>query len=350
MTKCVIKYAIVFFICFGVSLLQAQDNIPNQQIEPGQLWNDSQGRPINAHGGGVLFHNGIYYWHGTHKTQGLSEKNHADGGIHCYASHDLVKWFDMGRVLYLVSGDDTHDLVNECNFDRPKVVFNDKTGNFVAFFKLYLKGHGVETGFVGVALSKSPSGPFNYSHKFLAANSPNGSGDFAIYQEDNGDLYHLTVRKPDKAFVVGKMNDEYLMPEGEYVVCPGILKNTEAPAIVKRNGVYLLLASGSTGWEPNAARYYTSTSLAGPWEYHGNPCSGTNPHNGLGPDKTFGGQSTFILKVHGYEDAYIAMFDINKPEHPYESQHIWLPVNIRDNKFSIPWLDAWDMNRFKIRK
>jgi hypothetical protein len=97
MTKCVIKYAIVFFICFGVSLLQAQDNIPNQQIEPGQLWNDSQGRPINAHGGGVLFHNGIYYWHGTHKTQGLSEKNHADGGIHCYASHDLVKWFDMGR-------------------------------------------------------------------------------------------------------------------------------------------------------------------------------------------------------------------------------------------------------------
>ena len=163
-------------------------------------------------------------------------------------------------------------------------------------------------------------------------------------------MYHLTVRKPDKAFVAGKMNDEYLMPEGDYVVCPGILKNTEAPAIVKRNGVYHLLASGSTGWEPNAARYYTSTSLAGPWEYHGNPCSGTNPHNGLGPDKTFGGQSTFILKVHGYEDAYIAMFDINKPEHPYESLHIWLPVDIRDNKFSIPWLDAWDMNKFKIRR
>jgi hypothetical protein len=44
------------------------------------------------------------------------------------------------------------------------------------------------------------------------------------------------------------------------------------------------------------------------------------------------------------------MFDINKPEHPYESLHIWLPVDIRDNKFSIPWLDEWDMNKFKIRR
>ncbi len=343
------RYLVFYLIFLGVNPLQAQDDISKQRIVPGKLWNDSRGEPINAHGGGVLFHNGVYYWHGTHKTPGLSEKNHSDGGIHCYTSNDLIEWYDMGRVLYLVN-DDSQDLVNECNFDRPKVVFNAKTRNFVAFFKLYLKGHGTETGFVGVAVSKSPLGPFNYSHKFLGGNSPNGSGDFAMHQEENGDLYHLTVRKPDKAFVVGKMNDEYLMPEGEYLVCMGILDKTEAPAIVKRNGVYHLLASGSTGWDPNAARYYTSTSLAGPWEYNGNPCLGTNLHNGFGPEKTFGGQSTFILKVHGYEDAYIAMFDINKPEHPYESLHIWLPINIKGNKFSIPWLDTWNMDKFNLRK
>ena len=86
--------ALVFFICFNVSFLQAQVSISNQRIIPGKLWSDSQGKPINAHGGAVIFHEGIYYWHGTHKIQGLSEKEHADGGIHCYASKNLVYWYD----------------------------------------------------------------------------------------------------------------------------------------------------------------------------------------------------------------------------------------------------------------
>ena len=344
------KYAVFFFICFGVGLVHAQPYTSKQQFLPGQLWNDSRGEPINAHGGGILFHQGVYYWYGTHKIKGLSEAKYADGGIHCYASKDLVKWYDMGKVLNLVHGDESHDLAYECNFDRPKIVFNARSGNFVAFFKLYLKGHGTETGFVGVALSKSPTGPFTYSHKFLGANSPNGSGDFAMHQEENGDLYHLAVRKPDKAFVVGKMNDDYLLPAGEYIVCSGILEKTEAPAIVKRNGIYHLFASGSTGWDPNPARYFSSTSLKGPWQYHGNPCSGINPVNGLGPEKNFGGQSTFIFKVQGLDDTYVAMFDINKPEHPYESRHIWLPVEIRNNQFSIEWQDGWSFHSSKAHK
>ncbi len=341
------KKSLLLLIFFGIGLLKAQKNIPQLQIVPGKLWNDTGGLPINAHGGGILFHDGMYYWYGTHKIPGLSEAKHADGGIHCYSSKDLINWQDMGKVLNLVVGDDAHDLAYECNFDRPKVVFNKKSGNFIAFFKLYLKGKGTVTGFVGVAISQSPTGPFKYSHKFLGANSDNGSGDFAMHQEENGDLYHLTVRKPDKAFVVGKMNADYLMPEGKYQVCDGILDKTEAPAIIKRKGIYHLLASGSTGWNPNPARYYTSTALTGPWKYHGNPCTGINPNNGLGPEKTFGGQPTFIFKVHGRDDGYIAMFDVNKPDHPYESLHIWLPINIKDNQFSVHWQDDFDLNVFQ---
>ena len=41
------------------------------------------------------------------------------------------------------------------------------------------------------------------------------------------------------------------------------------------------MSSGSTGWDPNPARYFTSNSLTGPWFYHGNPCEGVNPANGL---------------------------------------------------------------------
>lgn len=343
------NYLILLIIFLHVGFLHGQQMDSKLNIQPGKLWNDSGGKPINAHGGGVLYHNGVYYWYGTHKIKGLSEAKHADGGIHCYASNDLIKWSDMGRVLYLENGDDRLDLHSESNFDRPKIVYNAKTGNFVAFFKLYLKGFGVETGFVGVAISKSPSGPFEYSHKFLGGNSQNGTGDFAMHQEENGDLFHLTVRKPDKVFVVGKMNADYLIPEGKYRVCAGILEKTEAPALVKRNGVYHLIASGSTGWDPNPARYYTSTALVGPWKFHGNPCSGTNPNNGVGFEKSFGGQPTFILKVQERQDAYIAMFDINKPDHPYESLHIWLPITIQNDRFTIQWNDTFKMDMFKIQ-
>jgi len=343
------RYYLIFVLLVAFVSLKAQGKNLSAQIRPGQLWNDSNGKPINAHGGGVLYHKGVYYWYGTHKIEGLSEKTFADGGIHCYASNDLISWTDQGMVLSIVPDDHRSDLAFGCNFDRPKVVYNAKTKKFVAFFKLYLKGAGVTTGYVGVAIGDSPSGPFTYSHKFLGAGSPNGSGDYAMFQEENGDLYHLTVRKPDKAFVVGKMSDDYLLPEGNYVVCDGITEKTEAPAIVKRNGIYHLLGSGSTGWDPNPARYFTSKSLSGPWISHGNPCEGENPENGLGKEKTFGGQSTFILPVFGRKDAYIAMFDVNKPENPYDSRHIWLPVTIKDDRFLISWRDSWDTSLFGNR-
>ncbi|MCL6260840.1 family 43 glycosylhydrolase [Aquiflexum sp. TKW24L] len=336
----------ILISCPGINQAQIQ-YIKQTDFRPAQIWSDTNGVPINAHGGGVLYYKGVYYWYGTHKIEGLSEKTFADGGIHCYASNDLINWSDKGLVLSLVYDDDSHDLAYECNFDRPKVVYNAKTRKFVAFFKLYLKGEGVTTGYVGVALSDSPSGPFAYSHKFLGAGSLNGSGDFAMFQEENGDLYHLTVRKPDKAFVVGKMSDDYYLPEGEYVVCEGITEKTEAPAIVKRNGIYHLLGSGSTGWDPNPARYFTSKSLTGPWISQGNPCRGVNPENGFGKEKTYGGQSTFILPVVGRKDAYIAVFDINKPENPNDSRHVWLPVTIEDDKFLITWRDSWELSVFE---
>jgi hypothetical protein len=134
------------------------------------------------------------------------------------------------------------------------------------------------------------------------------------------------------------------MPEGRYEICQGITSETEAPALIKINGKYMMLASGSSGWAPNAARSFSASSLQGPWIFHGNPCRGVNPNNGLGPEKTFGGQSNFILKVEDKKDTYIAMFDMNKPEHPYDSGYIWLSIEFQDDKMSIAWQSVWNLN------
>lgn len=39
-------------------------------FRPGEIWPDDKGVHINAHGGGVLLHDGVYYWFGEHKTAG----------------------------------------------------------------------------------------------------------------------------------------------------------------------------------------------------------------------------------------------------------------------------------------
>jgi len=316
-------------------------------FHPAQIWFDTYGTAINAHGGGVIFFEGIYYWYGEHKLKGKSEATFADGGIHCYSSVNLIDWKDEGIVLSVDYKDEKNDLAYGCILERPKIVFNEKNKQFVVYFKLYLKGVGYETSYVGVAVADKPNGPFMYHHKFHGGGSSNGSGDFSMFKDENGNLYHLTVRKPDKTFVIGKMDVDYYYPVGEYQVCDGISLHTEAPVVIKRDGVYHLLSSGSSGWKPNAARYFTTDSLLGKWSYQGNPCLGFNNVDNIGVENTFGGQSSFIFAVQGKKDAYIAMFDIWRPENPITGRYIWLPVKFKNDKMSVSWYESWSSDVFK---
>jgi Glycosyl hydrolases family 43 len=317
------------------------------QFIPGVPWLDQNGQQINAHGGGVIFFEGVYYWYGEHNLPGRSEAQFADGGVHCYSSTDLTSWKDEGLVLSVHHDDPETDLAAGCILERPKVLFNSRTKTFVMFFKYYPRGMGYEIGYVGVATANAPAGPFRFQHKFLGANSPKGSGDFSMFRDTDGVVYHLAVRKPDKAFCIGKLRDDYLFPEGDYQVVPGVPLHTEAPAIVIQGGKYYMLGSGSTGWEPNAARALVADAIAGPYRSLENPAQGVNPHNGLGPEKTFGGQSSFIIPVEGKKDAFIAMFDLWKPQRPIEGLYIWLPMEIRNGQPIIKWRDRWSMSHFE---
>ncbi len=67
-------------------------------FRPGEVWSDTAGKPINAHGGGVLFHEGVYYWHGELKegrtylpgvNKGWGGTRVLAGGVSCYSSTNL---------------------------------------------------------------------------------------------------------------------------------------------------------------------------------------------------------------------------------------------------------------------
>ena len=72
---------------------------------PGEIWPDDRGQHINAHGGGILCHNGRYYWFGEYKSEDTSA---ALVGITCYSSDNLSDWHYEGVALPVtdVPGDD----------------------------------------------------------------------------------------------------------------------------------------------------------------------------------------------------------------------------------------------------
>lgn len=103
-------------------------------FRPGEIWPDDKGVHINAHGGGVLLHDGVYYWFGEHKTAGRAG-NQAHVGVHCYSSMDLYNWKDEG-VAFKVSKDPESPVTDGCILERPKVIYNAATGKFVMWFHL----------------------------------------------------------------------------------------------------------------------------------------------------------------------------------------------------------------------
>ena len=321
-------------------------------LRPGQPWLDTAGEQINAHGFCILRHHDTYYWFGSQKIPGKTEDEPNEAGVSCYTSKDLLSWTNAGLVLDARSPEGPAELKDAFILDRPKVIYHAQTKRFILYFKLYPpKEQGGKSGkdfaYIGVATAATPTGPYEYQGKFLGGESTTGSGDFAIYQEDDGAVYHIAVRKPDgtrsdKPLVCGKMTEDGLRPEGEYVMMQGVQNATEAPVLFKRKGKYYLLGSASTGWAPNPARFYVSDQLTGPFTALGNPCRGVNPHNKLGAEKTFGGQSTFVFPLAGQEDRWIAMFDINLPQDPVHSGYIWLPLQFdQNNHATIPWQSEW---------
>jgi len=77
---------------------------------------------------------------------------------------------------------------------------------------------------------------------------------------------------------------------------------------------------------------FSAPSIWGPWTQHPNPCRGPLA------EKTFNGQSTFILPVNGH---YIFMADIWRPNHPIDARYIWLPIDFEDGKPVVYWRDEW---------
>lgn len=345
------------------------------QIKNKPLWPDIQGKHINAHGGSVKCFAGIYYWYGGHKIEDLGgvkcsfidqipQQEYigglANAGVHCYSSVDLENWKDEGIVLEVNFKNEEGTLPYGSIIERPKVLYNTDSEQFIMHFKLKLKQkdelfarHGSPM-YYGVAVSNNPRGPFRYSHKYLTGFSDEGGGDHTIFVDDNKGAYLFFSAKPGLIMYYVKLSDNYLRPTGKALPCKGMEPRFEAPAMFKVNETYHLLGSGVKGWNPTPPKYAIASSIEGPWKEI-KPSDGIiksekiNPNTNMGGEMTFGGQCTFVIELEGKKNAFIVMYDVWNPLEQYKSTYFWLPVEYgANNNPYIRWYDHFEPDEVEI--
>jgi hypothetical protein len=343
---------------------------PSAEFAPGEVWRDTGGSPINAHAAGILLHQGVYYWYGEAKTGRtfLPDCNRSWGGtrvnltgVSCYSSTNLYQWKSEGLALAAVPDKPEHDLHSSKVLERPKVIYNRATKQFVMW--MHMDSTDYAAARAGVAVCARPAGPFRYLGSFrpnakawprnaseedrrpgpsnaLARDFEQGqmARDLTVFADDDGKGYLFYASEDNATMHVSLLTDDYLRTVGEYTrILVG--RSMEAPAVFKRGKKYYLIASGCTAWAPNAARSAVADNPLGPWTELGNPCVGKDG------EISFQAQSTFVLPVAGAEGSFIFMADRWKQWDLADSRYVWLPLEVGpDGKLIIRWRDRWSLS------
>jgi hypothetical protein len=339
-------HVVVLFPLFLLTLFSCgpSENQSKQMFKPAEAWPDTDGNPINAHGGGILLHEGVYYWYGEIKAGNtwLPEVNRDwegyrtdAGGISCYSSKDLYNWKNEGVALAPEFTDRSHDLHISRVIERPKVIYNEATEKFVMW--MHIDSVDYSYARAGVAVSNSPTGPFVYQKSIR----PNGqmSRDMTLFKDDDGRAYHVYSSEINATLYISLLSDDYLEPSGTYT---RQFKDRfrEAPAVFKNGDGYYIVSSGCTGWSPNPAEVAIADSMLGDWKVLGNPCVGADSEN------TFHSQSTYVLPVSGKKDAYIFMADRWNKTNLEDSRYLWLPLKVLGDQVEIEWNESWSLDEF----
>lgn len=331
------------------TLLLLTTAISRAEFRPGEVWRDTDGNPIQAHGGGVIQRSNVFYWYGEDRTPG------GRGAVAGYSSTNLSDWKCEGVVL---SREDLPRTNGRGYFvERPKVIFNARTGKYIMW--MHLEQRGYRYAHAGIATSDRPTGPFTYlkairpiTNDFnfpekdeLQQKQLGGTfRDMNLFVDDDGRAYTFYASEGNWTMYVVRLNEDYTGPElpaveGKTWARIFIRDMREAPAPFKHNGRYYVITSACTGWKPNAAEYASADNILGPWKKHGNPCVGPKAKT------TFDSQSTYVLPAPGKPGHFIYMGDRWKPDNLSDSRYIWLPFAIQaDGSFQIEWRERWNLS------
>lgn len=358
-----------------------------QIFKPGQVWLDTAGRPIQAHGGSILQVGDTFYWYGENKERTVPGSRIWHWGVRAYASKDLYNWSDAGLIIPPVM-DPASPLNPESNLDRPHIIFNQQTRKFVCWIKIMEKdGRQTRT----VLTADRLTGPYTIVRTGL---QPLGmsAGDFdLVVSPDDGKAY-MYFERVHTELICADLTPDYTDVTGFYSthyprVAPPMVR--EAPAYFLRDGKHYLVTSGTTGYHPNPSEVAIADTYHGPWNVLG------DAHPSDISRTSFNSQVTSVFKHPGKKDLYIALadrwisnleeiegsafgsgaayrqwadiftkwFDKRQPAlNPQEkatanaesgrvntsrATYVWLPIYFDGGRPTIIWHDEWSLDDFE---
>ena len=216
--------------------------------------------PIINYGGAadptVLLYEGTYYLYPTTDSRGYD----------VFVSSDLVHWERKPKCFRDLRG----------GVWAPDVYHHAEDGKIYLYYTANDPDRRPRGKLVGVAVADHPLGPFEDKGVLVK-----GAIDAHLFRDDDGSLYLYYVMLPGGFQNFVQPMADPLTPKGE----PKLILQpsegwerrhghvTEGPWMLKRNGVYYYMYSGSGANGPDyAIGYATATSPTGPFTKHpGNP-------------------------------------------------------------------------------
>lgn len=347
-------------------------------IRPGQVWLDTNGKRIQAHGGSVMFIDGIYYWYGENKEYTTPDTDYWHWGVRCYTSKDLYNWEDKGVIIPPEPDNPKSSLHPEACMDRPHIIYNARTKKYVCWLKIMNKD---QTQSETVLTADHILGPYTKVREGLR---PLGmsAGDFDLAVAEDGKAYYYFERVHSET-ICADLTDDYTDVTGYYSTHfphPGPPYVREATAHFKRKDKHYLVTSGTTGYLPNPSEIAIADTWHGPYRVLG------NPHPDDTSKTSYHSQISSVFKVEGKKDLYIAcadrwlpekmdmkyekyskMFEIIFSGEPFASNtlpddvdgcipekdntsiadYVWLPFRFDGDMAYLDWKDEWRVENYE---
>ncbi|MDG9702546.1 RICIN domain-containing protein [Streptomyces sp. DH37] len=308
-------------VCVGLlpSAVVGQANAAPVTVTNGVQFTDSDGKVLHGHGGGMIRVGQYYYWFGENP-----HSNNRFRYISVYRSTDLRTWEFRNNVLTQTSAAE----LDVATLWRPKVVYNARTKQYVLFMRKERREGDFSQGRVAIATSPRVDGDYRYRGSFRPLGHK--SFDVSVFRDDDGTAYLISTTNRQKDLTVFRLTPDYLRVAAKVTTLAGVER--EAQTVFKRKGVYFLVTSGVTGWQPNQAKYATATSIAGPWSGMAN----------LGDSITYGSQSSYVLPVQGTSTtSYLYLGDRHANAwggRVKDSEYVWLPLRFPSSRsLSMRW-------------
>ena len=290
-------------------------------IRNGQQWYDTQGRPVQAHGGNFLIQDGTVYMVGEDRTHSW----HPD--VNLYHSRDLQIWEYDGKIIE--NGVTTPELGTTRMIERPKLLYCPKTGRYVIW--CHYEASDYSASEVGVFSSERITGPYRLEW----CGRPLGikSRDCNVFVDDDGTAYFISTIDENQHLGLFRLSDDYIRPLECTVLMRGLKR--EAPAIVRVDSLYYMLSSACTGWEPNQCMLSTSSSLTHGW----------SPLVPVGDKIAYDTQASGVLTLkHGHRTRHLYVGDRWKDPDLPQSKIILLPIKMKDGKCDFSYTDTFRLN------